>query len=223
MIGVLQLTSRLSTVYQINSKLKFNIDFLLTCELACASVTLSYLLPTTIILKSRWLKLSKIWSLMERQYCRQTWKAHTHTHTYNQTKGILATAFTTGVSVDLPEMFPNYPCRRLEHKRAPFAAPEDVHYSIQQSYQPEIASGEIAMPICWVFVFHQRRRQTQCVCMYECVCESVCVYQRCVLSLSVCIFVGYYLGPHMKNKYVGGREREREDGKWKNCVRYLKR
>lgn len=71
-----------------------------------------------------------------------------HTHTYKQTKGILATASTTGVSVDLPEMFPNYPCRRLEHKRAPFAAPEDVHYSIQQSYQPEIASGEIAMPIC---------------------------------------------------------------------------
>lgn len=135
-----------------------------------------------------------------------------HTHTYNQTKGILATACTTGVSVDLPEMFPNYPCRRLEHKRAPFAAPEDVHYSIQQSYQPEIASGEIAMPICWVFVFHQRRRQTQCVCMYECVweCVCVCVYQRCVLSLSVCIFVGYYLGPHMKNKYVGGREREKE-------------
>lgn len=64
--------------------------------------------------------------------------------------GLLAT-FVVRVgrlTVDLPEMFPNYPCRRLEHKRAPFAAPEDVHYSIQQSYQPEIASGEIAMPIC---------------------------------------------------------------------------
>lgn len=147
------------------------------------------------------------------------------THTYKQTKGILATVSTTGDSVDLPEMFPNYPCRRLEHKRAPFAAPEDVHYSIQQSYQPEIASGEIAMPICWVFVFHQRRRQTPCVCMYECVCVSVCVfvYQRCVLSLSVCIFVAYYLRPHMKSKYVGERKKEREgDGKWKNGVWYLK-
>lgn len=51
------------------------------------------------------------------------------------------------------------------------------------------------------------------VCMNVYVRVCVCVYQRCVLSLSVCIFVGYYLGPHMKNKYVGEREREREDGK----------
>lgn len=162
------------------------------------------------MLKSRWLKLSKIWSLMERQYCRQTWKARTHTHTYNRTKGILATAFTTGVSVDLPEMFPNYPCRRLEHKRAPFAAPEDVHYSIQQSYQPEIASGEIAMPICWVFVFHQRRRQTQCVCMYECVCESVCVCINVVFYRCRFVFSLGIIWVHIWKTNTWAKEREKE-------------
>lgn len=39
-----------------------------TCELACISEIVSYLLPTTRILKSRWLKLSKIWSRISRQY-----------------------------------------------------------------------------------------------------------------------------------------------------------
>lgn len=107
-------------------------------------------------------------------------------------------------------MFPNYPCRRLEHKRAPFAAPEDVHYSIQQSYQPEIASGEIAMPICWVFVFHQRRRQTQCVCMYECVCECVCVCVSTLCFIVVGLYFRWVLFGSTYEKQIRGRKRERK-------------
>lgn len=45
---------------------------MLTWDWRHASVTRSYLFPTTIKLKSRWLKLSKIWSRIVRQYWKHT-------------------------------------------------------------------------------------------------------------------------------------------------------
>lgn len=89
------------------------------------------------MLKSRWLKLSKIWSLIERQY----WNGM---EANGNRQGYRWSYMAVWVSL---ERSPSCPCRRPRHRRAPFAAPADVRCSTRRSCQPEIASGGFPLPL----------------------------------------------------------------------------